>query len=305
MAGSFQDLPCSHVAVSPDSSLIAAAFEKIATLWSVQSKTQIRSLPHGKPIISMSFVGRSRLACMNSTHLVVWDLLSLQVLWALQIKGSRIIADRFSERFAVTMASNFLLFNTTSSLPVDVQVAANEIMGTCFVSLESSSAATVTASAPLLLDSTCSLVHLGNIEDKKARIDEDDNNNNTDEGPVASGYQAIFGAKPTSNPAARRAQDLVAPQLNNVALSTASSVYTQPAHIAAPVDRVLCAFLAKLMPQPITTITTAASNESVEAEPMNGVTNGGDQQQQQQQQQSTDLSLFASLASGSITFQLE
>ncbi len=29
MAGSFQDLPCSHVAVSPDSSLIAAAFEKV------------------------------------------------------------------------------------------------------------------------------------------------------------------------------------------------------------------------------------------------------------------------------------
>jgi hypothetical protein len=77
--GSFQEMPCSLVTVSPDNSIVAAVFGKTVTLWSLQHRQRIAALPHDDAISTMSFVGRrGRLATASQFSLFVWDLISLQ-----------------------------------------------------------------------------------------------------------------------------------------------------------------------------------------------------------------------------------
>jgi hypothetical protein len=210
----------------------------------------------------------------------------------LQFESLQIIPDRNSETFACLSTLQVLLFDTSSSSPLERFSLASEASSACLIPN--------TNRATLVVIDTNYQVHLlGDTSIAEDPISAVLASESVTEQPT---FSALFGPGVSATQAA---STLVAPQLVNTALTTASSQLMQPSHVAPSVDRLLRAYLGKLLPSTHARQQEAAlktqQRGDVELEPMQV----DHAEQQAKKPETADEATVFSLLQGSTPFSCE
>lgn len=91
-AGTYRNTEIADADFSPDGSLLSLCYDSVITLWDPKSNTLLRTLsyPTAKErLISAKFFRvSSHMVAMTKNHVFVWDLLSCNISWALNVEVS-------------------------------------------------------------------------------------------------------------------------------------------------------------------------------------------------------------------------
>ncbi|GFS49839.1 WD repeat-containing protein 75 [Nephila pilipes] len=123
--GCYRDLPAGDACFSEEGSLLAVAFDTVATLWSV-GKTSLKAVvcneKNSTKIKQLAFGRKSCshfLLCQDGTSITVWNLLSLSIEWIVQTSVQMIICDLTSDMVAAFCEDqSLLLFKPDSPKPI-------------------------------------------------------------------------------------------------------------------------------------------------------------------------------------------
>lgn len=142
---SFQRLGCTSGKFSRDGSLIAAAFGAFVTLWSPSTGELLHviSLPSpSEDIKFVGFLGASPFLLVASFDFIyIWNLVSLSLVWSVQVYAKRLVVDRFgTSRFAfVTLAnepgvksSSIVVYSPQSPKPIAI-IPSQSVLALAFV----------------------------------------------------------------------------------------------------------------------------------------------------------------------------
>ncbi|CAH0767904.1 unnamed protein product [Bemisia tabaci] len=124
--GYYHDLSAQDMSFSSDGSLLAVAFGPSLTLWDVDTNIMKSSLTYSKDHLSRVEFAHNECSHLiigtTESLLIVWDLLSLSVLWMVPVKVSLLITDPYSNHATViTKRNHVFVFEVTSSTPVYYQ----------------------------------------------------------------------------------------------------------------------------------------------------------------------------------------
>eukprot|EP00002_Diphylleia_rotans_P032262 TRINITY_DN6760_c0_g1_i2.p1 TRINITY_DN6760_c0_g1~~TRINITY_DN6760_c0_g1_i2.p1 ORF type:complete len:947 (+),score=169.38 TRINITY_DN6760_c0_g1_i2:52-2892(+) len=101
--GLYRNYPARHAAFSHDGSLLAVAFENIITLWDYESNEMKSTISH--PAIQSNFLrigfilDSPYLVSTSENRLCVWDILSNNLLWEMEMTVSELFFDPIEKRF--------------------------------------------------------------------------------------------------------------------------------------------------------------------------------------------------------------
>ncbi|XP_035216320.1 WD repeat-containing protein 75-like [Stegodyphus dumicola] len=153
--GCYRDLPAGDACFSEEGSLLAVAFGKAATLWTVDSTALKAVLCNDKSkrnIVQTHFGRKSYchlLVCHDGTSITVWDVLSLSITWIVHTEVQIIVGDRASDVIAAFCQNqNLILFRPNDPFPVYSLSNASKtpVISAVFVSKNTSCASRGSAS---------------------------------------------------------------------------------------------------------------------------------------------------------------
>lgn len=132
-SGSFRGFVAGKGAISQDGSLLAVSFGRSATLWSEDCVLRAAlAHPHCRTNITALSFGRGAsshlLTSCTETKLVIWDIVSISVLWEVECTATCLVRDVSSDIMAAFCDNSMLLFEPrnkdsveTSSVPSECQ----------------------------------------------------------------------------------------------------------------------------------------------------------------------------------------
>uniref|UniRef100_G3MND5 WD repeat-containing protein 75 second beta-propeller domain-containing protein n=1 Tax=Amblyomma maculatum TaxID=34609 RepID=G3MND5_AMBMU len=130
-SGSFRGFVAGKGTISQDGSLLAVSFGRSATLWSEDCVLRAAlAYPHCPTSITALSFGRGAsshlLTSCTETKLVVWDIISLSVLWELECTVTCLVRDVSSNVMAAFCNSSVLLFEPGNKDSVQTCNVPNE-----------------------------------------------------------------------------------------------------------------------------------------------------------------------------------
>lgn len=103
---SYRSMPIHASAFSPDGTIVVLVHGPVITLWDVESNVMLRVLDAGRNVTTCAFVGDRYLAAAGSEGMVVWDLLSCEVVWSNTSPVDHLVVAQSSDSSFATTLSN-------------------------------------------------------------------------------------------------------------------------------------------------------------------------------------------------------
>ncbi|XP_033329848.2 WD repeat-containing protein l(2)05287 [Megalopta genalis] len=136
--GDYRNLPVTDAGFSIDGSLVGIGFDSSVTMWTPDTCTFKCSLTHSRynePITRIEFGNQE--AChlvvtTSTTHIAVWNTLSLTLMWSVPLRVTTLAADSKSIYMAVFTADNSL-YVFTPQKPLHVYTRKNVVEKSSFI----------------------------------------------------------------------------------------------------------------------------------------------------------------------------
>ncbi|XP_032239780.2 WD repeat-containing protein 75 isoform X2 [Nematostella vectensis] len=126
--GYYNDMPCVSTVFSEDGTILAVAYEQVLTLWKPETNLlqKVLHIPFPDEKIwhmAFGFQGSSHFLMVATTRfLMVWNLLTCTVMWAIEAKVKVLLADPNTNYFAAFIVfdgeTHLYLFDPASPLPL-------------------------------------------------------------------------------------------------------------------------------------------------------------------------------------------